>query len=330
MDAKFIEAYGNVQIIQNKTMLKSEEMMYWIDDSRAVFRGPMVELFDKDGNRLRTSKLTYNTKDSVAVFEYGGALKDKDGNVIESNNGTYDGKESLFTFEERVEIYMDTVEMKTQTLRYFTEEEKAYFGKNTYAWKDNGFLRADGGSYDRGQQMLYFSDHVFMFDPTYDAWADEVYYDQLNGAADLYRNAQVLDTTNKSIYLGDHLQYMPATDSLADRGLLTGDPAIIYFGENEDHVVDTLYARADTFYVYAVPRCDIADSELKEAQKRLEDIRYDALGKKRAEDAVKQEQERIKKMREVGKLPPEWVEQAQIILGDLQQMSALKLFFREK
>ena len=310
VDAKFIEAYGNVQIIQNKTMLKSEEMMYWIDDSRAVFRGPMVELFDKDGNRLRTSKLTYNTKDSVAVFEYGGALKDKDGNVIESNNGTYDGKESLFTFEERVEIYMDTVEMKTQTLRYFTEEEKAYFGKNTYAWKDNGFLRADGGSYDRGQQMLRFSDHVFMFDPTYDAWADEVYYDQLNGAADLYRNAQVLDTTNKSIYMGDHLQYMPATDSLADRGLLTGDPAIIYFGENEDHVVDTLYARADTFYVYAVPRCDIPDSELKDAQKRLEDIRYDALGKKRAEDAVKQEQERIKKMREVGKLPPEWVEQA--------------------
>lgn len=311
VDAKFIEAYGNVQIIQNKTMLKSEEMLYWIDDSRAVFRGPMVELFDKDGNRLRTSKLTYNTKDSVAVFEYGGALKDKDGNVIESSNGTYDGKESLFTFEERVELYMDTIEIKSQTLRYFTEEGKAYFGKNTYAWKDNGFLRADGGSYDRDQRIVHFSDHVFMFDPTYDAWADDVYYDQLTGAADLFQNAQVLDTTNKSIFLGDHLQYSPATDSLADRGLLTGDPAIIYFGENENHVVDTLYTRADTFYVYAVPRCDIPDSEWKEAQKRLEDIQYDALSKKRAEDAVQQEQERIKKMREVGKLPPEWVEQAQ-------------------
>ena len=311
VDAKFIEAYGNVQIIQNKTMLKSEEMMYWIDESRAVFRGPLVELFDKDGNRLRTSKLTYNTKDSVAVFEMGGALKEKGGNVIESARGTYDGKESLFTFEERVELYMDTIEIKTQTLRYFTEEEKAYFGKNTYAWKDNGFLRADAGSYDRGQQVVHFSDHVFMFDPAYDAWADEVYYDQVTGAANLYQNAQVLDTTNKSIYLGDHLQYMPATDSLADRGLLTGDPAIIYFGENEDHVVDTLYARADTFYVYAVPRCDIPNEELKEAEKRLEDIRYDALGKKRADDAVAQEQERIKKMREVGKLPPEWVEQAQ-------------------
>ena len=139
VDTKFIEAYGNVQLIQNNTMLKSEEMLYWIDDSKAQFRGPLVEMFDKDGNTLRTSKLIYNTKDSVAVFEYGGALKDKDGNVIESSQGTYDAKEGLFTFEERVEIYMDTVEMKTQTLRYFSEEEKAYFGRNTYTWRGDGF-----------------------------------------------------------------------------------------------------------------------------------------------------------------------------------------------
>ena len=112
VDAKYIEAYGNVQVIQNNTMLKSEEMFYWIDDSKAQFRGPLVELFDKDGNMLRTSRLEYNTKDSVAVFDYGGALKDKDGNVIESSRGTYDGKEGLFTFEERVELYMDTVEIK--------------------------------------------------------------------------------------------------------------------------------------------------------------------------------------------------------------------------
>ena len=311
VDAKFIEAYGNVKVIQNNTMLKSEEMQYWIDDSKAQFRGPIVELFDKDGNTLRTSKLVYNTKDSVAVFELGGALKDKDGNVIESGRGTYDGKEALFTFEERVELYMDTIEIKTQVLRYFTEEEKAYFGRNTYAWRDNGFLRADDGWYDRKQQIVRFADHVFMFDPTYDAWADEVFYDQWNGAADLYRNAQVLDSTNKSIYLGDHLQYTPASDSLSAQGLLTGDPAIIYFGENEEHVVDTLYVRADTISVYAVPRCDIPAAEVKEAQKRLEDIRFDALGKKRKEDAAAQEQERIKKLREVGKLPPEWVELAQ-------------------
>ena len=217
VDSRFIEAYGNVQLIQDKTMLRSEEMTYWIDESRAVFRGRLVELFDKDGNTLRTDRLTYNTKDSVAVFEGGGAMKDKDGNVIESARGTYDGKEGLFTFEDRVEIYMDSIEIKTHVLRYFSEEEKAYFGRNTQAWKDNGFLRADAGRYDRSRLQIQFSDRVLMFDPVYEAWADEVYYQQSDGSVDLYHNAQVLDTVHQNIYLGDHLQYIPANDSLSQR-----------------------------------------------------------------------------------------------------------------
>lgn len=309
VDARFIEAYGNVQIIQDKTMLRSDQMSYWIDENRAVFKGSLVELFDKDGNILRTERLVYNTKDSVAVFEGGGSMKDRDGNVIESTNGTYDGKESLFSFENRVEIYLDSIELKTQTLRYFSQEEKAYFGRNTFAWKNDGFLRADAGWYDRPQQLVQFSDHVFMFDPVYEAWAGEVYYRQQDSGTDLYDNAQVLDTTHKCVYLGDHLQYIPPQDSLSERGLMTGDPAIVFFGENENHVVDTLYSRADTFYVYAVPRCDIPESEIKEAEKRVEDILFDALTQKRETEAKLHEEERIKKMREVGKLPPEWVEQ---------------------
>ena len=91
VDTRFIEAYGNVQIIQDKTMLRSDQMSYWIDENRAVFKGSLVELFDKDGNILRTERLVYNTKDSVAVFEGGGSMKDRDGNVIESSRGTYDG-----------------------------------------------------------------------------------------------------------------------------------------------------------------------------------------------------------------------------------------------
>lgn len=308
VDSRFIEAYGNVQIIQNNTMLKSEQMYYWIDENKAQFRGPLVELFDKDGNTLRTDKLIYNTKDSVAVFDSGGSLKSKDGNVIESRRGTYDGKESMFFFEEQVELYMDSIEVKTQWMRYFSEQEKAFFGRNTHLWRDNGFLRADDGWYDRQQQVIYFTDKVFMFDPSYEAWAGEVYYYRNDGAADLYKDAQVLDTTNKSIYMGDHLQYVPATDSTSDRGLLTDNPAIVYYGENENHEVDTLYTRADTFYVYALPRCSIPEEEISESKKRLEDIMYDALAKKREEEAVQREQERIKKMRDAGKLPPEWVE----------------------
>ena len=268
----------------------------------------MVELLDKDGNTLRTNRLVYNTKDSLAVFDNGASLKDRDGNVIESREGTYDGKQGLFSFRDNVQMYLDSIEIKTSLLDYFRDEEKAYFGMDTFVWRGDGFLRADSGWYDRAGKIIHYSDHVFMFNPDYDAWADEVYYDQTNGATDLYRNAQVLDTTNKSIYLGDHLQYIPAADSLSARGILTDNPAIIYFGENENHVVDTLYSRADTFFVYSVPRCDIPETEVAEANKRIADITYDALTQKRIQEAEARETQRIQKMRDAGKLPPEWVE----------------------
>lgn len=308
VDTKFIEAFGNVQLIQNRTMLKSDEMQYWIDESRAQFRGHIVELLDKDGNTLRTDRLTYNTRDSIALFEYGGALKDKDGGIIEGRRGTYDGKEGMFSFEERTELFLDSIEVKTQSMRYFSEDAKAYFGRNTFVWRGNGFLRADGGWYDRTGRIVYFSDHVFMFNPSYDAWCDQLYYDQASGVVDMYKNAQVLDTVNKSIYLGDHLQYLPATDSTVQRGILTDDPAVVYYGENEDHVVDTLFARADSFFVFALPRCDLSKEEVTAAEKRRDDIRYDALTAKRTEEAEVREKERIQKLRDAGKLPPEWVE----------------------
>ena len=44
VDARIINAYGNVQIIQDRTVLSSERLDYLIDDDLAQFRGPLVQL----------------------------------------------------------------------------------------------------------------------------------------------------------------------------------------------------------------------------------------------------------------------------------------------
>ena len=308
VDNHIIEAFGHVQVIQDNTMLRSEELIYIIDQNLAKFRGGLVELFDKEGNTLRTNQLEYNTKDSTAVFTGGGAMKDKDGNVIESRRGTYDAGLKTFTFEDQVELFMDTIKIKTNDLRYLTQEEKAYFGVNTYMWRDAGFLKADAGWYERGTQMAYFSNRVFMNNPDYEAWADELYFDQTTRDVDLYSNAQLLDTVNLMVCLGDHILYKPDTDSTFASGILTDNPAVVYYGENENHEVDTLYLRADSIFVYSVPMCGIDSVEKVNAAKRIEDIMFDAIGKKRADEAASREQENIEKMRKVGKLPPEWLE----------------------
>jgi len=82
-----VDAIGNVKIVQDRTILSGDRVNYLADSSIARVRGNLVELIDKDSNRLRTLHLDYNTKDSIAYFFNGGSMMDKKGKVIESIRG---------------------------------------------------------------------------------------------------------------------------------------------------------------------------------------------------------------------------------------------------
>ena len=140
VDAKFIEAWGNVSILQEETVLTSDRLTYYIDQDLAQFRGSLVQREDKDHNVLRTRNLDYNTKDSVAIFRRGGSMRDKDGQIIESDNGTYDSKIKTFTFKEDVNMFTDSIFVKTKSLVYESPLNKATFGYGTNAWQQNNML----------------------------------------------------------------------------------------------------------------------------------------------------------------------------------------------
>ena len=137
VDTQVLDAYGNVSIIQDGTVLTSDKMLYFIDRDLAQFRGNVVQLQDRDRNTLRTRYLDYNTKDSVAVFMNGGSMRDKDGQIIESRNGTYDSKIQKFTFSSDVNMFTDSIFVKTSNLVYESELNLATFGRGTDAWQDD-------------------------------------------------------------------------------------------------------------------------------------------------------------------------------------------------
>ena len=106
VETEIIDAWGHVSILQDETVLTSDKLTYLVKEDLAQFRGSTVQLTDKDHNTLRTRHLDYNTKDSVAVFMNGGAMRDKDGQIIESRRGTYDSKVKKFTFVDDVNMFV--------------------------------------------------------------------------------------------------------------------------------------------------------------------------------------------------------------------------------
>ena len=197
VDAKIIDAIGNVSIIQDNTVLTSDKMKYLIDSNLAQFRGSQVQLSDKDHNTLRTRHLDYNTKDSVAVFRNGGSMMDKDGQIIESLTGTYDSKIKVFRFMTDVNMFTDSIFIKTNTLKYESEISLATFGSGTNAWKENNMLSSEAGWYDREKETFFFNRNVHMMSENQEAWGDSLYFYRNTSDVILLGNTQLTDTTRQ-------------------------------------------------------------------------------------------------------------------------------------
>ena len=293
VETNIIDAWGNVSILQEETVLTSDKLIYLVDSDLAQFRGSLVELTDKDHNTLRTRHLDYNTKDSVAVFMNGGSMRDKDGQIIESRNGTYDSKISTFTFENEVNMFTDSIFVKTRDLVYESDLNLATFGRGTNAWKEDNMLSAESGWYDREKELFLFTDKVHVMSVDQEGWCDSLYFDRMSTGVEMLGNAQITDTTRNVYALAGRLEYV---DSVS-RVTLTRKPAVITQTETEDGGVDTVYLGADKLVYFTMKMCDINPSVIKDAEKRLEALNTDPVGsfrKKAAEEAAKAAEEAAK------------------------------------
>ena len=293
VNTNIIDAIGHVRIIQDQTQLSSETLQYVVDEDMAKFRGALVQLEDKDKNTLRTRYLDYNTKDSVAIFQNGAAMRDKDGQVIESIYGTYDSKARLFVFNDQVNMYLDTTFVKTSRLEYRSDLSTAFFGFGTDMWQDDKMLSADDGWYDRSHELFFFRRNVHLLTSEQETWSDSLYYYRDLNNVDMLGHVEVMDTTRNMYALAGFLQY---TDSLSQLRM-TREPAVMSVVE-EKQKRDTVYLGAEVLTIRGIPRCAIPEPWLEQSKKRLSDIGGDPVmeyRKKAAEEAAKAAEEAAKK-----------------------------------
>ena len=273
MSSNEIYAISNVKILQDQTVLTGDRLTYYIDRDLAEFRGTLVQLEDKDRNVLRTEHLDYNTKDSVAVFFNGGSMKDAEGQIIESRTGTYDSKIRTFTFNDRVNMFTDSVFVKSTTIVYDARTNVATFGFDTDTWQDDNMLSANGGWYDRGREIFLFRNNVHGMSDIQEGWADSLYYYRSSKNIELLGNAQVTDTTRDVSALAGRIFY---TDSLSEVKL-TRDPAVIGVMKNAEDQPDTVYFGADTIFARTYMMFQVNESEIKNSKSRMEDLAVDAV-----------------------------------------------------
>lgn len=293
VESNIIDAWGHVSILQEETVLTSDNLQYLINQDLAMFRGSVVQLTDKDHNTLRTRHLDYNTKDSVAIFMNGGAMRDKDGQIIESRTGTYDSKISTFTFDSNVNMFTDSIFVKTNRLVYESDLNLATFGQRTDAWKDESMLSANSGWYDRGQEVFFFNDDVHVMTEDQEGWSDSLYFYRNTSDVEMLGNAQITDTTRNVFALAGRIHYLDTLSKIT----LTRKPAVISQTEEQDGSIDTVYLGADKLVYYTLLKGNISPAVMTDAENRLKSLAVDPVGefrRKAAQEAAKAAEEAAK------------------------------------
>ncbi len=300
-NTNIINCMGHVRMIQGDTELTSEVLDYIIDEDLAQFRGTLVQLRDKQDNTLRTKILDYNTKDSVAVFRNGASMRSSDGQVIESDEGRYFNDLSLFKFVGNVNMYTDSVFVRTDSLDYQSDRNRAIFISPIDFRKDENLLSAGGGWYRRADNLFFFENNVRALTRDQESWSDTLYYYRASNDVLMLGNVQVQDTTRSSAALSDYLFYR---DTLSMATL--HDNAAVAVWQKSGEKIDTTYFGADTLIYHTERRCDIAQAEIAAAEARLKSITGDPVSefRRRAAEQAAKDREAAAQKKQGGRQTP--------------------------
>lgn len=284
VDTKVINAVGHVKVIQDETVLTSDKLDYLIDDNLAQFRGTLVQLQNKKKNLLRTKFLDYNTRDSMAVFYNGASMRDEDGQVIESLSGKYSTDAKMFIFDDQVNMFSDSMFVKTNKLFYYSELDKAEFPVFIDFWKGGNMLSAEKGWYDKGRETVFFERNVHAMSKDQEAWSDSLYFYRGTGDLLMLGHAQVQDPGRDVTAVAERVHY---NDTLSQVKLQRNAAVVLETGKDEKR--DTIYMGADTLIYRTIRRCDLSDGTVKACEGRLADILTDPVNeyrRKAAEEAA--------------------------------------------
>ena len=308
VDDKVINAEGHVKVIQEGTILTSDKMDYLIDEDLVQCRGGVVQLEDSKRNTLRTHYLDYNTRDSVAFFSRGASMRDSEGQIIESDDGSYDAKAQVFTFKGNVNMYTDSIFVRTSLLDYESAVNRANFLAPIDFWKDGNMLSANRGWYLRPEETFFFTGHVHATSEEQEAWCDSLFYYRVPNDLLMLGAAQVQDTTRDVAALANRIYYCDTLSQIT----MSRDAAVALMTKEEEALKDslgnatgrvrehrdTLYMGADVMIYRTIPFCLVDPGDTLAAQTRKADMLTDPVleyrqqaAKAAAEAAAKAAQE---------------------------------------
>ncbi|NCA76782.1 MAG: organic solvent tolerance protein OstA [Alphaproteobacteria bacterium] len=239
-----VVAYGNVRIKLSDTLnLYSDTLRY--DGNTKIARAKSnVRLIDNQ-TTLTTDTLVYNRNTQIAQYDYWGKIVNGK-NFLVSHYGYYYTDLKHFFFRDKVILINPDYKMYSDTLKYNTVTEIAYFfGPSHILSNDKAdSIYCENGWYDTRHDISRFREKAGIYHENIFLTGDSMYYERKKGFGQVYHHAVILDTVQDVLLTGNYGE-MRRADGFA----FMTDSAVAILAEKKDSLFmhgDTVRALFDT------------------------------------------------------------------------------------
>ncbi|MBB6273160.1 lipopolysaccharide export system protein LptA [Pedobacter cryoconitis] len=197
----YFEAFNNVHINQADTINIYSDFLTYDGNSKQAHLTSNVRLLDRT-SVLTTNVLDYAMAPKVGTYVSGGKIVNKDA-TITSKNGYYFANSRDAYFRYNVLVVTEQSTIKSDTLRYNTFSNWAYFyGPTNIKEKDGGNLYTENGAYNTKTTYAYFGKNNLYTSGSRSLKGDSLYYDGIAGYGKAVRNIVFKDTVDKMLMHG--------------------------------------------------------------------------------------------------------------------------------
>jgi lipopolysaccharide export system protein LptA len=234
-DKNQVTSFSRVHIKQGDTLDLYSDYLFYDGKSELALAKGNVELIDKE-THLFTDTINYDVRNKIARYNDRGRMTNAQ-NTLTSIVGIYYVSESLFHFKDSVKIVNPDYVMTADTMDYNTNTEISFFTGPTELNGDSIYLYCEKGWYDTKNDVTTIWKNAVIDNKKQIIHGDSLFFDNISGFGQSFRNVVIQDTTNNLIVQGDYAWYYKEPEKF-----LVTDKAMFIQVSNKD----SLFLHADT------------------------------------------------------------------------------------
>lgn len=244
------DAFSNVKIVQGDTLFVYGNKLYYDGNTKFARLRGKVRLLNST-TTLTTDSLNYDRTTQLAYYFTGGKIVDAE-NTLTSVWGQYSTASEDALFKDNVKMVNENFTMDADTLKYNTKSNIANLVGDTHiVYQDETDIFTNKGWYNTNTERSMLLDRSFLINKEGKSiTGDTIFYDKAIKYGEVFGNAVLKDTVQKTTLYGNYVYYNEVTEL----GIATDSALLVDWSDEKRHMfihADTLQTEKDSIFTEA-------------------------------------------------------------------------------